>query len=82
MDPDIWERGKKRTYLILPAAHLPPLVLLPLPHVLEEQPPATLLGVLAPLEERVGAGVARGKAEFVATVIAGTEAIVVAAAEY
>jgi hypothetical protein len=55
---------KKKTNLILPPAHLPPLVLLPLPHVLEEEAAPALLGVLAPLEHGVGTRVAGGEAEF------------------
>lgn len=50
-------------YLILSAAHLPPPVLLPLPHVLQEQAPPALLRVVAPLEHGVRPRVARRKAE-------------------
>lgn len=58
------------TNLLLATAHLPALVLLPLPHVLEKQTASTLLGVLAPFDHRVRARVPRGKAEEFAVVAA------------
>jgi hypothetical protein len=61
------KRKKKRrgenTNLVLPATPLPPLVLLPLPHILDEQTAPALLGVLAPFDDRVRAWVSGGKAE-------------------
>jgi hypothetical protein len=63
-------RFKRKTYLVLAAAHLPPLVVLSLPHVLEEEPPPAFLRVLAPLEHGVRARVAGGKAKFAVAAVA------------
>jgi hypothetical protein len=73
-------KKRKKTYLILHPTHLPPPLLLSLPHILEEQPPATLLRVVASFEKGVGARVARGEAE--SAVVAGAAVIIVVAAEY
>ncbi len=59
------------TNLVLPTAHLPALVLLALSHILEKQPPASLLGVLTAFYQGVWPRVAGGEAEF-CVVIAGT----------
>jgi hypothetical protein len=47
------KRKGENTNLVFPATPLPPLVLLPLPHILDEQTAPAFLCVLASFDDRV-----------------------------